>query len=68
MRSFFDREDSPRNIDYSNVDNLLNGLMCIYGVYPNRRRCEGGECKGGRGYAWTCPTYKEYRRRISTVE
>jgi len=67
FKGFFENEDNPRKTDYNQVDNLLDGLRCIYGVYPNVRRCEGGECKGGSGYAWTCPTYKEYRRRLSAA-
>ena len=63
-KSFFENEDNTRKVDYNQVDNLLDGLKCIYGVYPNVRRCEGGGCEGGRTYHLNCPTYSEYRRRL----
>jgi len=64
FKDFFEKEGSPRKSDYNQVDNLLDGLRCIYGVYPNVSRCERGGCKGGRSYHLTCPTYSEYRRRL----
>ena len=65
FNSFFDSEYGPHNIDKQ--EDILRGLRCVLGVYPNVIRCERVGCEGGRFYYLRCPTYREYCRRLRII-